>query len=220
MISATRLFGTFAVLAAIGGFLLGLAVPSPVRAATVNYELWVHPGGSLDYLNCGWHGACYDTQAKFIAGDALDLDEDENDSTYFRANGIRDDTTNLLTIATGDTDGDTSGCDRVTVEIRDNVGSLKGVIEFVHQDSVGVNFTLHGRSSGYTQSKFVSKATSPSQEATGCSTGPHLHEHQTSGFTVLTSNYPIATWDNDQEGERELNSFAAPAMYKDTWTID
>lgn len=220
MFSSITKASPFAILI---GVVLGLAAPGAVSGATVSYDVFVHPGGSENYLNCGWHGKCL-TQAagyaqwQFVAGSGLDLESDASDQSEFRSRNFRDDILTNGTVGTGTVTNTTNDCTEVSVVVKDNTGMSRGTIRFVHQENADSNFILQGKATGTWETHDVSTTTSTGDEI--CTiTGDHLHQVNAGGFAQQAANYPTATWGDAEAGPMDLTSQSSDAMYYRGWSL-
>lgn len=192
------------VLLLAGVSLAGVAVGSlstnvSTTRAVSDYELYVNPGGSTNYLSCGWHSTCL---FPFPDGDALDWGNDPytNNQVYFRAWGVKG-YSGLVKIANGYVGRrDTMVCYQAVTDVVSLYGAYVGRTHYLHTlftGSEGASFSIYGRDTGYFQTYGSFGVTVDGELTTSCprgDDGPHLHQYSALGgtWTKNTGVYPAA----------------------------
>jgi hypothetical protein len=176
---------TLALFAIAIGMFAGLLYPQSAKATIINVELRVY-GGATSYMTCGWHGDCGPSPT---SGKAIDWDNPDEGTVYWRSYGYRDDG-QTATIATGTTSHPAGpACNTVIVSLADAFSFSKGEADYVHTATwfPGTNFNISGSPTwSWTPQDVGFSVTS---EDTGCSfTGSHLHEVQGSLYWAQQAN--------------------------------
>lgn len=212
---------SIAIVGSIVGVSLALLFPWEIEAATVDYDVDVHPGtGSGNDVTCGWHGTCDINGPNWAAGDGLDLESGNNVASYFRTWGFRNDTYTVTTIGSGVVTELTTGCKKINVAAKDHLGSARGNVRFTHQDDPGSNLVIGGTIPGNWDVSRVSRTILVSEERTGCTiTNPHLHEANASGFSKTGGYNTAIKTDAKPMYSVDLTSQNSNPMLTIDWTI-
>lgn len=155
---------------------------------SADYALRVNPGGSstLDHLTCGWHtGACYDQ----VVGDALDWDNEDNATVYWRSFGNCSQACG--TVATGTIEYAEPYCTETRVRVRDLQGRDLGRIVYTHTTTSqqGAEFLIQGAGAGW-GSTTVGIGTSLTEEICVEFSGSHVHQYHREGDWTKNPQYP------------------------------
>jgi hypothetical protein len=174
-----------AVISVLLGAFVGILYPHAARATAINVELRLY-GGATSYMTCGWHGDC---GASPTSGKAIDWDNADNGTVYWRSYGYRDDA-QTATIASGTTSHPAGpACNTVIVSVADAFSFSKGEADYVHTATwfPGTNFNVTGSPTWAWTSQDV--GFSVTSEGVGCDfSGSHLHESQGSLYWTQQSN--------------------------------
>lgn len=188
-----RKFMTVALLAAVVGGAYGLITPaSPVRAVTVNVGLGINPGAS-NTLTCGWHSACIAGQ--YDPRTALDWDNPDNGTVYWRSWGYRDDgytgqIANAWLYTTN-----TPTCYQIRIDVWDVFGYLQGTEYYQHTTTPWNGWSNPvNAGGGYWSYTSFAIGYSPATELSGsCSFfGSHNHQYGGPSFGRNSPGYPDA----------------------------
>lgn len=157
----------------------------------------INPGdglmsGSNGWLTCGWHTECI---SPFYSGDALDWDNFDNGTVYWRSWGWRSDSCDNYQVASTTLwTSDTSTCYRIQQDLVDWFGYYRGTEFYTHTTTPwnGYSNPVTAGAQRWLSSVFAIGYSVVTEKTGNCGFGGS-HTHQYSSGLTRSGTYPTAS---------------------------